>query len=47
MLGEMEAQHAIVHTINEMAHVLTGRAEAKPRKKSGLEGLLERLKIKK
>lgn len=47
MLGEMDAQHAVVQTINEMAHILTGRAEVKQRKKGGLEGLLERLKIKK
>jgi pilus assembly protein CpaE len=47
MLGEMDAQHPIVQSINEMAHVLTGRAEIKPRKKGGLDGLLERLKLKK
>ncbi|NMG40516.1 AAA family ATPase [Chelativorans sp. ZYF759] len=46
MLGEMDAQNAIVQSINEMAHVLTGRAESRQRKKSGLEGILERLKIK-
>jgi len=46
MLGEMDAQNAIVQSINEMAHVLTGRAESRQRKKGGLEGLLERLKIK-
>ena len=46
MLGEMDGQHAIVQSINEMAHVLTGRAESRQRKKSGLEGILERLKIK-
>lgn len=46
MLGEMDAQNAIVHSINEMAHILTGRAESRQRKKSGLEGILERLKIK-
>src|SRR5690606_9126402 len=26
MLGEMDAQHAIVQTINELAHILTGRS---------------------
>ena len=46
MLGEMDGQHAIVQSINEMAHVLTGRAESRQRKKSGLEAILERLKIK-
>ncbi|MGY6709296.1 MAG: AAA family ATPase [Rhizobiaceae bacterium] len=46
MLGEMDAQNAIVQSINEMAHVLTGRAESRQQKKGGLEGLLERLKIK-
>ena len=47
MLGEMDAQHAIVQTINEMAHVLTGRAEIKTRKKAALGGLFDRLKPKK
>jgi pilus assembly protein CpaE len=47
MLGEMDAQHAIVKTINEMAHVLTGRSEIKAKKKAGLGDLLGRLKLKK
>lgn len=47
MLGEMDAQHAIVKTINEMAHVLTGRSEIKTRKKAGLGELLARLRMKK
>src|SRR5690606_16869518 len=47
MLGEMDAQHAIVKTINEMAHVLTGRSEIKSKKKPGLGDLLERLKLRK
>jgi pilus assembly protein CpaE len=47
MLGEMDGQHAAVQMINEMAHVLTGRSEAKTRKKPGLGGLLGRFnKIK-
>ena len=46
MLGEMDGHHAVVQSINEMAHVLTGRAESRQRKKSGLEAILERLKIK-
>jgi pilus assembly protein CpaE len=47
MLGEMEAQSPIVQTIQEIAHVLTGRAELKARKKPGFGGLLGRLKLKK
>src|SRR5262245_42734902 len=45
MLGEMDAQNAIVQTINEMAHVLTGRAEIKAKKKAGFGSLLGRLKL--
>lgn len=47
MLGEMDAQSAIVQTINEIAHVLTGRSELKARKKAGFGSLLGRLKLKK
>jgi pilus assembly protein CpaE len=47
MLGEMDANHAIVQTIGDMAHVLTGRAEIKQRKKGALDELLGRLKLKK
>jgi pilus assembly protein CpaE len=47
MLGEMDAQNAIVQTINEMAHVLTGRSEIRARKKAGIGNLLDRLKLKK
>ncbi len=47
MLGEMDAGHAIVQTVNEMAHVLTGRSEIKAKKKPGLGDLLGRLKMKK
>jgi pilus assembly protein CpaE len=43
MLGEMDAQSAVVQTLNEVAYVLTGRSEAKARKKPGLGSLLERL----
>jgi len=46
MLGEMDAQHAIVQTINELAHVLTGRIEVKAKKKGGLGAMLEKLKRK-
>jgi pilus assembly protein CpaE len=45
MLGEMETQNPIVQTIGEIAHVLTGRAEIKARKKAGIGGLLGRLKL--
>jgi pilus assembly protein CpaE len=47
MLGEMDANHPIVQSINMVAHILTGRAEVKARKKGGLDGLLERLKLRK
>ena len=47
MLGEMDAAHAAVQIVNEMAHVLTGRAEIKQKKKPGLEALLGKLKLKK
>lgn len=46
MLGEMDAQNPIVQTINELAHIVTGRGEPKVKKKSGLGGMLERLKRK-
>lgn len=45
MLGEMDANNAITHTISEISHVLTGRTEAKTKKKPGLESLLARLKL--
>lgn len=47
MLGEMDAQHAIVKTVQEIAYVLTGRAEIKSKKKAGLSDLLGKLKFKK
>ena len=47
MLGEMDAQNAVVQTINEMAHVLTGRSEIRAKKKAGIGNLLDRLKLKK
>jgi len=43
MLGEMDSNHPIVQTINELAHVLTGRRELKPKKKTGLSALFGRL----
>ena len=47
MLGEMAQQSPIVQTINEIAHVLTGRTEIKAKKKPAFGGLLDRLKLKK
>ncbi len=45
MLGEMDAKNPIVGMINEVAHVVTGRAEIKSKKKPGIEQLLGRLKL--
>ena len=45
MLGEMDAKHAIVQSMAEMAHVLTGRSEAKAKKKPGIGNLLDRMKV--
>lgn len=47
MLGETDAQHAIVKIVHDMAHVLTGRTEMKSKKKAGIGDLLGRLKMKK
>lgn len=47
MLGELEKQNPIAQTINEIAHILTGRSEIKSRRKPGLAGLIGRLKLKK
>src|SRR5690606_18303510 len=44
MLGEIDKQSPIVQTIKDVAHVLTGRAEVKMKKKPGLGDLLARLK---
>jgi pilus assembly protein CpaE len=44
MLGEMDQNHAIVQTINDLAHVLTGRREIRQKKKAGLAALFSRLK---
>lgn len=43
MLGEMDAKSPIVGTINEIAHVLTGRSEIKAKKKAGLGSILGKL----
>ena len=47
MLGEMDAAHAAVQTINEVAHILTGRSEVMAKKKPGIGSLLGKLKLKK
>lgn len=47
MLGETEAAHATVRMIDEIAHVLTGRAEVRSKKKPGLSELIARLKLRK
>lgn len=47
MLGEMDAKNQVAQTINEIAHILTGRSEAKAKKQSGLGGILARLKARK
>ncbi|MEO5324896.1 AAA family ATPase [Mesorhizobium sp. CC13] len=47
MLGEMDAKSPVVQSINEIAHILTGRSEAKMRKQSGLGAILGRLKSRK
>lgn len=47
MLGELAKQSPIAQTINEIAHILTGRSEIKSRRKPGLAGLIGKLKLKK
>ena len=47
MLGEMDANHAVSHTINDLAHILTGRMEVKEKKSKGLGGILGKLGKKK
>ncbi|WFP76264.1 CpaE family protein [Mesorhizobium sp. WSM4906] len=43
MLGEMDAKSPVVGTINEIAHVLTGRSEIKAKKRAGLGSILGKL----
>lgn len=47
MLGEVDKKNPISASIEEMAHILTGRAELKGKKKNGLDQLLAKLKRKK
>jgi pilus assembly protein CpaE len=43
MLSEMDAKSPVVATINEIAHVLTGRSEIRSKKKAGLGSILGKL----
>ena len=43
MLSEMDAKSPVVTTINEIAHVLTGRSEIKAKEKAGLGSILGKL----
>jgi pilus assembly protein CpaE len=42
MLGEADANHPAVKIISDMAHILTGRAEARKPKKAGFQGMLSK-----
>jgi pilus assembly protein CpaE len=42
MLGESDANHPSVKIINDMVHILTGRAEARKPKKAGIQGVLSK-----
>lgn len=46
MLAETDAGHAIVSTLADLAHVVTGRSLSAPKTKPGLASLLARLKSK-
>jgi pilus assembly protein CpaE len=47
MLGETDPQNSIVQSIFEISRAVAGRAEPKVKKKTGLDALLGKLKIKK
>lgn len=47
MLAEADANHATVKMINEVAHIVTGRAEVKVKKKPGLQSIIAKLRAKK
>lgn len=47
MLGETEPANPVVQSINEIAHILTGRQKVSPRKKAGLGSVFSKLKRKK
>jgi pilus assembly protein CpaE len=42
MLGEADANHPSVKIINDMVHILTGRAEARKPKKAGIQNVLSK-----
>jgi pilus assembly protein CpaE len=44
MIGEMEASNPVSDIFKDISHILTGRAEVKTAKKSGLSSMLGRLK---
>lgn len=46
MLAETEGQHPVVHMLNDIAHVLTGRSEVKVQKKQGMDAIFDRFKLK-
>ncbi len=46
MLAETDSQNPVTHTLNEVAHIITGRSELKAPKKKGLNSLLGRLTAK-
>lgn len=43
MIGESAPKSPVAETVSQLAHILTGRAEVRKRKKGGLSGLLDRL----
>ncbi len=47
MLAETDASSEIVASVYEVAHAVTGRSEPKQKKKSGLDSILAKLKLKK
>ncbi len=44
MIGEMDAANPVSAIFQDLSHILTGRAEVKPSKKTGLASILGRLK---
>jgi pilus assembly protein CpaE len=46
MLAEVDPNHLIVKAINEIAQIVTGRQEVKPKPKSGLHAMINKLRKK-
>ena len=46
MLAEIDANHAVVKLVNELAHFVTGRSQVKSKKKPGLQSILAKLRKK-